>query len=87
MKWVWKIEPLDPATVTPEEIVAEVRRIESARWAGGVVGIIAAVGTYFFWNSFGIEQKWVEYTILPAIVIFGTGSYRLVYEIAIRFRP
>ncbi len=87
MRWVWKIEPFDPATITPEEMVAEVRRMDSARWAGGVVGILAAAGTFFLWNSFGMEQKWVQYTILPAIVIIGTGCYRLVYEIAIRIRP
>lgn len=87
MKWVWKIEPLDPATTTPEELVAESRRIDSARWTGGVIGVLAAGGIYLLWNSFGMEQKWVQYSVLPALVIGGAACYRLVYEFAIRFRP
>ena len=87
MKWVWKIEPLDPATATPEQLVAEASRIGNARSIGAVVGIVAAVAIYFLWGRFDVENKWVEYTIFPAVVIGGCLVYRIAYEIAIRFRP
>jgi hypothetical protein len=87
MKWLWKIEPLDPATVTPEQIVAEANAIARGRLAGAVAGILAATAIYFVWDRFGYENKWVEYTMLPAIVIGGVLAYRIAYEIAIRIRP
>ena len=71
MRWTWKIEPLDPATTTPEQLVAAKRLHDRGQWIGAVVGIIAAVIIYFIWDRLGYENKWVEYTMFPAIVIGG----------------
>jgi hypothetical protein len=87
MKWVWKIKPLDPATTTPEQLAAAKRLHERGRWIGTVVGIITAFSIYHAWNRLGYENKWVEYTMFPAIVIGGALSYRIVYEMVIRFEP
>jgi hypothetical protein len=86
MRWEWKIKPLDPATVTPAELVEAKRLHDNSQGLGAVVGVATAVAIYFVWSNFGHDNKWVEYSLFPAIVIGGCLSYRLVYEIAIRFR-
>lgn len=85
MRWHYKIEPLDPATVTAEEMAAVHRRMQLGQRMGVVLGIIAAANIYAIWKELG-QDKWVEYTLLPAIVIGGCLVYRITYEFVIRFR-
>jgi hypothetical protein len=87
MRWVWKLEPLDPATTTPEQLVAEKQIHDRGRAAGALAGIRTAGVVYLLWERLDGTQKWVDYSRYPAIVVSGCVLYRIVYEIVIRFRP
>lgn len=87
MRWVLHNDPLDPKTASLQDVAAAKRMHDLGVRAGAIVGMLAALAVYLLWSGFGYEHKWVEYTMLPAILIVGALMYRLTHAIVVRFRP
>ncbi|HZV20493.1 MAG TPA: hypothetical protein VE986_03000 [Hyphomicrobiales bacterium] len=77
------IQPLDPNTATPEDLIAALRQNQQAKIAGGVAGLaVLGVVMYLLWDAF--SPPWESAPLWIGIIV-GAGAYRLVYEFLTRW--
>ncbi len=78
------VRELDPAKVTPAELVQAQRSIKTAKWVGAAIGIGAAALALLLMRDSDLLGSPVAVIIL---VVAGAGSYCAAYELLVRVLP
>ena len=66
---------------SPDDAQAFRKRLAEAERIALKIGFYTAVAVYLFYSRLDYQQKWVEYTIFPAICLSGCIAYRVVLEL------
>ena len=80
------VKVLDPETVTLEELAQASRSMKNARWAGIVVGLLAAVAVWSPASAF-MERLGYPGLEFGLLIIVATSAYRATYEILMKILP
>jgi hypothetical protein len=80
----YMVRELDPLTVTPAELIQARRSSQIAKWVGAAVGVGAAALAFLLMKDSDLMGSPLAVIIL---VVAGTGSYRVVYELLLRVLP